>query len=345
MSGSGAFKTKYTVFKDQGKGMFSSVLRVRDADRGNKDYVVKIIRNNETTYKAGLEEIQHLKLLNSKDPKKQTNIIWLEDHFDFRNHLMMIFEPMKCNLRQLIKKVGAGSGFNINTVQLYSSQLFKALAHLKHCRIIHADIKPDNVLVSEDLKRVKLCDFGASLKPDEVEIGDFRGSRFYRSPEQMVGLMYSYPIDMFAMACVLAETFSGRFLFKGDDHNQMLLKHQKLVGAYPVKIGRKGFYWKDHFNEQGVFMEAKEDTVTGMTVKRKHSTFPKVDIGLVLDPKANSRKVDNKFTHFKDLLGKMLHLDPSKRMIPEQGVVHPFNMKSKRKKKAKGQAPNLNSVK
>merc|ERR550534_2593779 len=51
---------RYTVFKNQGRGVFSSVLRVRDAETNNCERVIKVIRNNEVMYKAGIKEIQHL---------------------------------------------------------------------------------------------------------------------------------------------------------------------------------------------------------------------------------------------------------------------------------------------
>lgn len=54
------------------------------------------------------------------------------------------------NLRDVIKRYGKDVGLNIRAVRAYAQQLFTALNHLKKCNIIHADIKPDNIVVCSD---------------------------------------------------------------------------------------------------------------------------------------------------------------------------------------------------
>jgi serine/threonine-protein kinase PRP4 len=194
-------------------------------------------------FKAGLKEIQHLELSRTIDPEGKFHCVQLYEHFEVRNHLCLVFEPMKCNLRQLIKKIGAGSGFNLDSCQRYASQLFKALHHMKKCKIIHADLKPDNILISEDNRCVKICDFGSALKSGDIEITEILGSRFYRAPEIMIGLMFLYPIDMWSMACVLYECYTGKILYKGKNNNQMLLYFQKVMLKKNTLGRRKGEYW------------------------------------------------------------------------------------------------------
>ena len=61
------------------------------------------------------------------------------------------------NLRDLVRKFGKGKvgGLSMNAVGLYTYQMLNALKHMKACQILHADIKPDNVLVSSDLSKVR----------------------------------------------------------------------------------------------------------------------------------------------------------------------------------------------
>ncbi len=64
------------------------------------------------------------------------------------------------NLRELTKKYGRGIGLNIEAVRAYAAQMLMALAHLRNCGVLHADIKPDNILVSASRTMVS---FQASL--------------------------------------------------------------------------------------------------------------------------------------------------------------------------------------
>jgi serine/threonine-protein kinase PRP4 len=87
------------------------------------------------------------------------------------------------DLRSIIKKFGKENGLNIKAVRIYSQHLFEALSLLKTCNIIHADIKPDNMLVSKNKNTLKLCDLGSASDVSENEITPYLVSRFYRAPE------------------------------------------------------------------------------------------------------------------------------------------------------------------
>lgn len=101
------------------------------------------------------------------DPDDKKHIIRLERTFEHRGHLCMVFESLRSvfsvtfgsstcsyvfscsmNLREVVKRFGKDVGLNIAAVRAYTYQLFLALSLLKKCNIMHADIKPDNILVS-----------------------------------------------------------------------------------------------------------------------------------------------------------------------------------------------------
>ena len=116
-------------------------------------------------FKAGLKEVQILNKLKQADPEDKKHIVRLDRTFEHRGHLCLVFESLRyvpsswrsermltpvgysMNLRDVVKRFGKDVGLNIRAVRAYAHQLFLALSLLRKCNIMHADIKPDNILV------------------------------------------------------------------------------------------------------------------------------------------------------------------------------------------------------
>jgi len=178
---------RYTVFGYTGQGVFSNVVRARDTARGGQEVAIKIIRNNEIMHKTGLKELEMLRRLNDADPEDKYHCLRLFRSFFHKQHLCMTFEPLSMNLREVLKKYGKNVGINVEAVRSYSHQLLLSLRHLRKCNVLHADIKPDNILVNESKALLKLCDFGSASHVAEGEITPYLVSRFYRAPEIILG--------------------------------------------------------------------------------------------------------------------------------------------------------------
>jgi serine/threonine protein kinase len=101
-----------------------------------------------------------------------------------------------------------------------SSQILDALIVLRDASIIHCDLKPENILLAPPaasggaLGQLKLIDFGSACFETRT-VYSYIQSRFYRSPEVLLGLSYSASIDMWSFGCVAAELFLGLPLFPG----------------------------------------------------------------------------------------------------------------------------------
>lgn len=111
-------------------------------------------------------------------------------HLHHRTLIIPTSSLQDINLRELTKKYGRGIGLNIAAVSKYSAQMLISLYHLRNCGVLHADIKPDNILVSASRTMVKLADFGSAMFSGDNEITPYLVSRFYRAPEVILGLKY-----------------------------------------------------------------------------------------------------------------------------------------------------------
>ncbi|XP_037283272.2 pre-mRNA processing factor 4 kinase isoform X2 [Rhipicephalus microplus] len=318
--------TRYTVYGYTGQGVFSNVVRARDMARGNQDVAVKIIRNNEVMHRTGLKELEMLRRLNDADPDDKFHCLRLFRHFFHKQHLCLVFEPLSMNLREVLKKYGKDVGLHIKAVRSYSQQLFFALKLLKRCNILHADIKPDNILVNETKLVLKLCDFGSASHVAENDITPYLVSRFYRAPEIVLGLGYDFGIDMWSVGCTLYELYTGKIMFPGKSNNQMLKFCMDLKGKFPNRLIRKGTFKDQHFDANCNFLYHEVDKVTErekvvvMTNINQTRDLSSELIGRQRLPEDQVKKVGQ----LKDLLEKTLMLDPAKRISINHALAHPF---------------------
>ncbi|KAK1994459.1 kinase-like protein [Colletotrichum falcatum] len=258
---------RYQVQSTLGKGMFSGVARAVDIT--NKKLVaIKIMRNNDALRKGGFTEIAILQKLNDSDPECRKHIVKFERHFDHKGHLCMAFEHLSLNLREVLKKFGNNVGINLGATRAYAHQIFIGLAHMRKCSIIHADLKPDNILVNESRTVLKICDLGTGIDKSDAatahnEITPYLVSRFYRAPEVILGMPYDYAIDMWSIGCTLYELYSGKILFAGDSNNQMLKAIMEIRGKITPKLYKRGQLSAMHFDELGNFISIERDKALG----------------------------------------------------------------------------------
>ncbi|TGO25179.1 hypothetical protein BPAE_0086g00440 [Botrytis paeoniae] len=317
---------RYHVQANLGKGMFSGVVRAMDITT-KKLVAIKLIRNNETMRKAGMKEIEILEKIKDADPEDKKHMIRLERYFEHKGHLCMVFEHLSINLREVLKKFGNNVGINLRAVRAYAHQMFLGLSLMKKANILHADLKPDNILVNETRNMLKICDLGSASDATDNEITPYLVSRFYRAPEIILGMKYDFAIDIWSIGCTLYELYTGKILFTGRSNNQMLRSIMDCRGKFSVKMLKKADFAGVHFDDMLNFRSVEPDKLTGKdVVKTMAFTKPSRDLRtrLISASKGLTEVEQKELTLFGDLLERCLALNPEKRITPTEALKHPF---------------------
>lgn len=320
---------RYKVQKTLGKGTFASVIRCEDINE-NKLVAIKVIKNNDYMKELGKTEIKNLKRINEADPEDKRCIVRFLGEFMHKQHLCLVFENLNINLRELIKKHGRNHGLHYSAVRRYARQMFLALDHFHKCETVHADLKPDNIIVDEDTSKLKVCDLGSAAELWQLEIAPYLASRFYRAPEIMLGVPYGYPIDIWSIGCTLFELYTAKILFTGTNNNEMLRSMQETRGKFNNNMIKKAELWGQHFTEDFLFRSFERDKLTGVTRERQinyklpaHGKDIKSRVLKTMHPQADDTE-KAAVALLVDLLEKCLQTNPEKRMTPQEALKHPF---------------------
>ena len=299
---------RYEVLDVIGKGAFGRVIRCLDHKEGTQ-VAVKIIRNARKFHRQAMVEIQVLKTLRGKSVQYAVN---LYDNFKFRGHECMVFELLDISLYDYLK-INRFRGFPLLWVRTVTQQLISVLLELKLSGIIHCDIKPENILFQDSRKgSVKLIDFGSACVEHE-RMYSYIQSRFYRAPEVILGVRYSFPIDMWSLGCVISELYTGRPLFPGENEGDQFLWIMSVLGMPPDSL-------LTHATKKGVFY-APDGTVK--VVPDSH--------GIRRQPGSTtlSRLIPSSDPGMMDFISSMTHTgclewEPERRLTPEEASQHPF---------------------
>lgn len=327
-----------------GKGVFSTVFKCKDTRvSGEQAYAIKFVRKNHMMRKAADKEVDTFRKLMKNATKDDSEgaryIITLTatETFVHQGHLCMVFELLKCDLRTALSRYGQGRGLPLQTVAQYTRQIFLGLKFLRKLKVIHADMKPDNVLMSLSKIEVKICDFGAALDVADTISTPYLQPRYYRAPEVIIGNAYDTQIDLWSAAFTTFELATGKILFTGKTNNSMLRQMLEVCGEMPQRMATSGSFSKKHFSTpKGDFLSHDPEGITGQpdVMKMKLFTKPKNPLPQMLErilkeppPNSDAKTQERLAPHLADLVSKCLRLDPTERFTPEFAIGHPFYKK------------------
>lgn len=314
---------RYEMLKVIGKGSFGQVIKVYD-HKTQQHVALKIVRNEKRFHRQAQEEIRILQHLKKQDKDNTMNIIHMYEHFIFRNHMCITFELLSVNLYELIKK-NHFQGFSIQLIRRFAYSILRCLEALYNNKIIHCDLKPENVLLKQQGRSgIKVIDFGSSCF-EHQRIYTYIQSRFYRAPEVILGASYGMPIDMWSLGCILAELATGYPLLPGENETDQLSCIIELLGMPPDRLfdERKCKRLKIFFNSKGyprycytkVLSDGKVVLEGSRTSRGKMRGAPKTK-----DWSTALKGCDDEC--FIDFIQKCLDWDPHNRMTPYAALRH-----------------------
>jgi dual specificity tyrosine-phosphorylation-regulated kinase 2/3/4 len=295
---------RYEVLSLLGKGSFGAVLRCFD-HKTQTLRAVKIIRNKKRFHHQALVEVKILEHLRARDPGDGSNMVHMHEYFYFRSHLCIAFELLSINLYEFIKNNNF-QGLSIGLIRRFAQQLLVSLRFLRAARVIHCDLKPENILLRAPNKSgIKVIDFGSSCFEEE-RVYTYIQSRFYRSPEVILGLPYDVGIDMWSLGCILAELYTGYPLFPGENETEQLACIMEALGLPPRALLEPAARRKQFFDSAG----APRLVANSRGKRRRPGTK---DLALAL------RCSDAGFVAF---LQGCLRWDPRERLSPDAALAH-----------------------
>lgn len=327
------FDKRYVILSDTpvGKGSFGQVTKAYDTVT-KEEVAIKIIKNKKTFFDQAQIEIHLLELTNAHDKDSKYNIVTLKGHFVHRAHLCLVFELLSYNLYDLLKNTNF-RGVSLNLARKFAQQLGKTLLFLSspELSIIHCDLKPENVLlVNAKRSQIRVIDFGSSCQTGH-RIYQYIQSRFYRSPEVLLGIAYDTKIDMWSLGCILVEMHTGEPLFAGSSEVDQMMKIVEVLGMPPkemLDIGPKTHKYFDK-TEDGIYYCKKTRDGYRHTYKAPGARKLHEILGVTSGGPGGRRLGEpghsvEDYSKFKDLIKRMLTFDPKQRISPYYVVRHPF---------------------
>ncbi|GMR50383.1 hypothetical protein PMAYCL1PPCAC_20578, partial [Pristionchus mayeri] len=296
---------RYENIRVIGSGAQGLVCAANDKVLGRTVAIKKLSRpfQNVTHAKRAYREFKLMKLVSHK------NIIGLLNAFtpqkslrDFSD-LYIVMELMDANLCQVINME-----LDHERISYLLYQMLCGVRHLHASGIIHRDLKPSNIVVKSDCT-LKILDFGlARTAIDSFLMTPYVVTRYYRAPEVILGMGYTETVDVWSIGCIFGEMVRGRVLFPGTDHIDQWTKVVEILGSPSTK-----------------FVNQLQTTVRNYVLNRPH--YPPTPFEELFPTHIFPKAADNarlSATQARDLLSKMLVIDPAERITVDKALQHPY---------------------
>ena len=334
---------RYAVHEVLGKGSFGTVVKCLD-NRRQEAVALKISRSGRTFRNQAKMEIDILMKLNDT-PALTDFVARLRKVFEWKGHLVLAFELLGHNLYQLIQLTHF-NGVSLDLTRKFAWQILTVLNCLQNHDppIIHCDLKPENVLLKYNNRSgIRVIDFGSACYANRMMFRYIQ-SRFYRSPEVILGMEYTTAIDRWSLGCMLVELHCGMPIFDGRSEPQQLQRFIGLLGPIPYRMLEAGDKTANFYMPPGQPYQPGPDDQQINTIgpngevwrlksppQSRHVRSLRQILGV--DSGGPGGRRQNQAGHdqatyesFCDLILRLLAFDPAERISVQGALNHPFVM-------------------
>ncbi|XP_014283037.1 mitogen-activated protein kinase 9-like isoform X1 [Halyomorpha halys] len=289
---------KYQNLSLVGSGSQGSVCAAFDTSNGERVAIKKLSRAFQNTVFArrAYRELTIMKLMNHKNVVKLLDVFTPQTYENFQDiYLVMDF------VEATLDSCGE---LNHKRLSFLLYQLLCGVKYLHSAGIIHRDLKPSNVGVNSNCT-LKILDFGLSRAIcHSWKMSPYVVTRYYRAPEIILGIGYKENVDIWSIGCIFGEIITGNVMFRGNDQIDQWNKIIELLGT-PSKD----------------FIDTLRPDIQRYVQHLQYfPPTPFENIFHVLESDQNPEAMMD----LRDLLSKMLIIDPRQRMSVDQALHHPY---------------------
>uniref|UniRef100_A0A4X1U5S1 cyclin-dependent kinase n=1 Tax=Sus scrofa TaxID=9823 RepID=A0A4X1U5S1_PIG len=219
---------QYECVAEIGEGAYGKVFKARDLKNGGRFVALKRVRVQTGEEGMPLSTIREVAVLRHLETFEHPNVVRLFDvctvsRTDRETKLTLVFEHVDQDLTTYLDKVPE-PGVPTETIKDMMFQLLRGLDFLHSHRVVHRDLKPQNILVTSS-GQIKLADFGlARIYSFQMALTSVVVTLWYRAPEVLLQSSYATPVDLWSVGCIFAEMFRRKPLFRGSSDVDQLGK-------------------------------------------------------------------------------------------------------------------------